>query len=338
MPGATHCAPRDKDVQELAAAPNGTVQHRAYVERRMRTGLKITLYGIFAPSLQATARLATRLAKPRQPPGREGPRGCVRSRASASGSVTRSGSLRSRYNQAHAWQLAGPPASNHAKLNESMIASPWGPLAVSDAHVHFFSHGFFSGLAAQVGGATVESIGQTLGWSMPPQDPEQLAAAWVQELDRHGVERAVLIASAPGDEDSVAAAVAVQPRRFYGYFMVNPLSEDAVARTQGALDRGGLHGVCLFPAMHRYFLHSTPALAILDVVQATRPRTVVFVHCGALTVASAINSGCPRPSTCDTRIRSICMRWRCGIHNFGLCCRTSRRIPSRGADARGPLS
>jgi predicted TIM-barrel fold metal-dependent hydrolase len=190
---------------------------------------------------------------------------------------------------------AGPAPWNRANLNESMIASPWGPITVSDAHVHFFSYGFFSGLAAQIPGATVEGIGRTLGWTMPPQEPEQLAAAWVYELDRHGVERAALIASAPGDEESVAAAVRAHPRRFYGYFMVNPLADDAVARTQGALDRSGMHGVCLFPAMHRYFLHSSPALAILDVVQATRPRTVVFVHCGALSVGVRTKLGLPSP-------------------------------------------
>jgi predicted TIM-barrel fold metal-dependent hydrolase len=176
-----------------------------------------------------------------------------------------------------------------------MLASPWGPLAVSDAHVHFFSHRFFSSLAAQKNGATLESIGEALGWIMPPEDPAELAAAWIRELDRHGVDRAVLIASAPGDEESVEAAVRAYPHRFYGYFMLNPLADDAAARVQSVLSRGIMRGVCLFPAMHRYFLHSSPALAVLDVVEAARPRGVVFVHCGALSVGVRDKLGLPSP-------------------------------------------
>jgi hypothetical protein len=176
-----------------------------------------------------------------------------------------------------------------------MIESPWGPLAVSDAHVHFFSHRFFSSLAAQKPGLTMESMGQTLGWILPGDDAEALSAVWVRELDRYGVSRAALIASTPGDEGSVEAAVAAHPERFYGYFMVNPLAQDAVPRVQGALDRGHLHGLCLFPAMHRYSMHGDNAAAILDVVHATRPHTVVFVHCGALSVGVRDRLGLPSP-------------------------------------------
>src|SRR6478672_10408180 len=129
-----------------------------------------------------------------------------------------------------------------------MVASPWGPLPVSDSHVHFFSHRFFTLLAAQRAGLTLDAMEATLGWHLPPSDPAAFARLWIDELDRHGVDKAALIASLPGDEDSVAAALAAFPSRFYGYFMVNPLAPDVVPRVQGALDRG-LHAVCLFPAM-----------------------------------------------------------------------------------------
>ena len=52
-----------------------------------------------------------------------------------------------------------------------MVASPWGPIRVSDAHVHFFSHRFFTLLAAQKPGLTFESMEASLGWQMPPADP-----------------------------------------------------------------------------------------------------------------------------------------------------------------------
>src|SRR6185295_3728468 len=95
--------------------------------------------------------------------------------------------------------------------------SPWGPLAVSDSHVHFFSHGFFEKLAAQKPDLTLDAIGAQLQWLMPPREPEALASHWVHELDRHGIGHAALIASLPGDEASVTAAVHAHPDRFLAY-------------------------------------------------------------------------------------------------------------------------
>src|SRR5271168_2793028 len=91
------------------------------------------------------------------------------------------------------------------KIADQRIArqSPWGsPLLVADAHVHFFSHRFFELLAAQKPGLTFES----LHWQMPPERAEDLANTWAHELDRQGVARAALIASMPGDEQSVIEA------------------------------------------------------------------------------------------------------------------------------------
>src|SRR5258707_1242607 len=104
--------------------------------------------------------------------------------------------------------------------------TPWGDLPVADSHVHFFSHKFFRAIADQKK-ATLDSIQATLGFDLPAEDPEQLAGTWVEELDRHGVEKTVLIASIPGDQNSVVAAVRRFPKRFYGYAMVNPTSPDA---------------------------------------------------------------------------------------------------------------
>lgn len=159
----------------------------------------------------------------------------------------------------------------------------WGDLAISDSHVHFFSHGFFRLLAQQKPGLSVESMGATLGWEMPEEDPAALARRWVGELDRHGVQRAALIASLPGDEDSVAAAVAAFPKRFHGYFFVNPCLDNAAASTASILRSGHLRVPCLLPAMHQYSLHDPRVTAVLEAAGAT-PNPVVFVHCGVLSV------------------------------------------------------
>jgi predicted TIM-barrel fold metal-dependent hydrolase len=180
------------------------------------------------------------------------------------------------------------------------MQSPWGDIEVCDAHVHFFSHGFFSALAKQVsarsGGdpATVESIAATLGWQAPPREPEALASVWTEELDRKGIQRAALIASVPGDEASVAAAVRSYPDRFYGYFMVDPTAADSVERVRAALQGGNLHCICLFPAMHRYSIQDERVRALLEAAGA-HPDVAVFVHCGVLTVGVRAKLGLSSP-------------------------------------------
>src|SRR6476469_1020768 len=113
------------------------------------------------------------------------------------------------------------------------METPWSELEVADAHVHFFSPNFFLSLASQCQ-KTPDQVESALGWQFP-QQPEELADTWLQELDRHGVARASIIASIPGDEHSVAAAVKRHPRRFHGYFMLNPSAPDAVDRVEHAL-------------------------------------------------------------------------------------------------------
>jgi predicted TIM-barrel fold metal-dependent hydrolase len=172
------------------------------------------------------------------------------------------------------------------------MLTPWGDFAVCDAHVHFFSPAFFARLAAE-SGQTVAETGRTLDWRIPPSC-ENLAASWKRELDDYSVAKAALIASIPGDEDSVAAAVQLHPERFWGFFMANPVAPDGVERVQKALAGGRMQGVCLFPAMHRYPV-ADPRVRPVFEAAAAHPGAIVFVHCGSL-----------RGSTCAIPIRSTC--------------------------------
>ena len=172
------------------------------------------------------------------------------------------------------------------------MITPWGDLRVSDAHVHFFSHKFLELLGAQRQ-STVGELEPLLGWEMPAADPIAFAGTWVNELDRHGVARAALIASLPGDESSVAAAIAAHPSRFFGYFLVNPLAPGALVTVEAAL-AAGLRGLCFFPAMHRYSMHDERAVAILEMA-AANGRALAFVHCGVLSVGVRAKLGLPSP-------------------------------------------
>ncbi|HEY2843312.1 MAG TPA: amidohydrolase family protein [Bryobacteraceae bacterium] len=166
--------------------------------------------------------------------------------------------------------------------------SPWGPLAVADAHVHFFSHHFFSTLIGQTA-MTIEAAGALLGWQLPPAEPEKLAAAWVHELDRHGVSASALIGSIPGDEGSVIAAERAFPERFFAYAMVNPrgLSADFNAQLSA------VRVACLFPAMHGYSVQDECARPVFE--WAKSQRRAVFVHCGVLSVGVRKKLGLASP-------------------------------------------
>lgn len=172
-----------------------------------------------------------------------------------------------------------------------MAQTPWGELRTNDAHLHFFSHNFFSTLAKQRQANNAEALGPLLDWEIPPADPVALANRWAAELNAHHVSRACLIASVPGDEDSVAAAVAAHPDRFFGYFMLDPTQPDAQSRMERACANEYLHCVCLFPAMHRFHMTDPRVTAALEI--AARSHMPVFVHCGALSVGVRKKLGLP---------------------------------------------
>lgn len=178
--------------------------------------------------------------------------------------------------------ITRPTMSAEPHLRES----PWGPIPVYDAHVHFFSRRFFTLLAAQKDQLTAESAIQQLGWQMPPEDPKDLARIWASELDRHHVSGSVLIASIPGDEVSVRTAAEDLPHRFFPFAMVNPrrLMLEALE---------GLSAVCLFPAMHGFSMGEDCVTPVLE--WAKRRGRAVFVHCGVLSVGVRKRLGLPSP-------------------------------------------
>ena len=162
---------------------------------------------------------------------------------------------------------------------------------VNDAHVHFFSPSFFAGL-----GADRHRITQ-LGWEFP-DSVDALGLRWVTELDKHGVQKAALIASLPGDADAVAIACAHHPERFVGFFMLDPTRKDAIDYAKRALDEG-LRTICLFPAMHGYHLHDPRVDDLFALAASRRGGTVdqvaIFAHCGVLSVGIRKKLGLPSP-------------------------------------------
>lgn len=168
-----------------------------------------------------------------------------------------------------------------------------------DAHCHFFSTRFLELLTKDVQDLPAEGRGRAvaarLGWD-DPGTSDALADRWIAELDRHGVARAALIASIPGDEPSVEAAVRRHPSRFVGYVMFNPAAPDARDRLDalsGPLRARIFRCLALFPAMHHYPLDDERVERVFGTAQTH--GAAVFVHCGVLRVGVRAKLGLPSP-------------------------------------------
>lgn len=170
-----------------------------------------------------------------------------------------------------------------------------GDMRVIDAHAHFFSRPFFMQFVEALGDELpsddpYRGLGARLGWELPIADHAALGARWVQEMDRHGLDRMVLIASLPGDEDSVLAAARAHPQRIIGYFMLDPTRPDAGERAGRAL-AGGLRGICLFPAMHHFHVWEERCYPAYEAAEAA--GAVVFTHFGILKIGVRDKLGLP---------------------------------------------
>ena len=181
------------------------------------------------------------------------------------------------------------------------------PHMLNDAHCHFFSSRLFAALSRQRSAPQpVDGTDDTLAGALcrelqwdAPGSAAALADRWVAELDANGVERSALIASIPGDEESVAAAVARHRDRFVGYFMLDPSAGDALPRARRALGELGLRTLCLFPAMSHVPLDDDRTRQVVRVA-ADSPGAAVFVHCGVLSVG--IRKKLKLPSRFDLRL------------------------------------
>ena len=112
-----------------------------------------------------------------------------------------------------------------------------------------------------------------------------------RELNRNRVGRAALIASVPGDEESVAFAVRRFPDRFVGFFVMNPAAPGAIERARTGFRDLGLKCACLFAALHRYALDDDRVAELFEVAGAH--GGAVFAHCGYLSIEARVRLGLP---------------------------------------------
>jgi predicted TIM-barrel fold metal-dependent hydrolase len=177
-----------------------------------------------------------------------------------------------------------------------MISTPWGNIRLIDAHTHFFSHQFFQTFARLArqnlpAEAPLTAVAQRLGVEIPPEDATHLGQRWVGEMDKYGIDRLVMFTSVPGDHDSVAAAMQAFPERITGYIMLDPTQPNAVDLLRQGVQRQGLKGVTLFPAMHHFHAYDERLYPLYQA--AAEVGIPVFMHFGVLKVSIRDKLGLP---------------------------------------------
>jgi uncharacterized protein len=177
-----------------------------------------------------------------------------------------------------------------------MISTPWGDMRLIDAHTHFFSQQFFQTFARLArqnlpAEAPLTAVAQRLGVEIPPEDATHLGRRWVGEMDKYGIDRLVMFTSVPGDHDAVATAAQAFPERITGYIMLDPTQPNAVDVLRQGVQRQGLKGVTLFPAMHHFHAYDERVYPLYQA--AAELDLPVFMHFGVLKVSIRDKLGLP---------------------------------------------
>ena len=207
---------------------------------------------------------------------------------------------------------------------------------IFDAHAHLFSRQFYALLWKQKHGnlpgpADLAGMLAGLGLELPPEDPAEHAARWINEMDAHGISRLLLFTSLPGEQAAVAAAVSAFPQRLSGFTLVDPRAPGALENARRDTSELRLRGIELFPAMHR-FDPSDEACVYPFYALAQELDVPVFCHMGILRVKLREKLGLPsrfdmrfsnpvllhRAAADHPKVRFILPHFGCGYLNEAL--------------------
>jgi hypothetical protein len=170
-------------------------------------------------------------------------------------------------------------------------------MSIFDCHLHFFSRDFFAAMvrpknpAAEVD-AVLHELSERKKIEIPPNNVQAHLQRWLAELDRYGVEHAIMFASLPEEAMAVAEAIKHSDGRLVGFCMMDPAQEGAVHRVHKLASDCGYRGIMLFPALHHYHLFEASLLPFFEAV--AQCRTNVLTHFAILQVKLRDALGLPR--------------------------------------------
>ncbi len=155
-----------------------------------------------------------------------------------------------------------------------------GLFKIFDSHLHFYSNNYFKLLIRQklnrVDINTELRMMATKGhFEVPGEDPLLLAKRWIDMLNKWKLERALLIASIPGDEDSVAKSIEAYPDRFSGLFVIDPNSNLLLANATKRLKEDHFKGIVLYPSLYQIGVQDEWLYPLYNLLQDHRALMMV---------------------------------------------------------------
>jgi predicted TIM-barrel fold metal-dependent hydrolase len=171
-----------------------------------------------------------------------------------------------------------------------------GLFKIFDAHVHFYSNSYFKLLIRQKLrradiSTELKNTAAKGHIEIPGEDPAQLAKRWVEIIDKWKIERLVLIASIPGDEDALVKAVQTQPDRFTGFFTVDPNSNLLMENAEKRLLKDKLRGIMLYPSLYHISVSDEWLHPLFTLAQEA--RAIVVTQFGKLVIRPREYAGLP---------------------------------------------
>lgn len=171
-----------------------------------------------------------------------------------------------------------------------------GLFKIFDSHVHFYSNSYFKLLVRQKLrradiSTELKNIAAKGHLEIPGEDPAGLAKRWIEYIDKWKIERLVLIASIPGDEDSVVKAFTAYPERFTGLFTVDPNSNLLMENAEKRLLQDKFRGIVLYPSLYHISVSDEWLHPLFTLVQES--RAIVVTQFGKLLIRPREYAGLP---------------------------------------------
>lgn len=157
------------------------------------------------------------------------------------------------------------------------------PSKIYDAHLHTFSYQGIERRAKAQGFNSVEELMTTwqnrakLNWELPPKDMQAFVGKWAQELDKYGVEKALIMPDW-NDHGFLEIASKEYPDRFIPFMMLNPKEENAMDLLEEGISKHDIRGFKLYPPLHYYHAYEEFLLPFYE--KAEEHQLMITYHMG----------------------------------------------------------
>jgi uncharacterized protein len=148
----------------------------------------------------------------------------------------------------------------------------FNPEQIWDAHVHAFTYKGLEKRAKAQGHESVEAMLEVfksrtkLDWVIPPKKVEDHVKLWIDELEKHQVNKA-LIMSDWNDDAFLKTSIQDYPDRIIPYLMLNPKDENSLKVLEDAISKYAIKGFKLYPPLHYYHAYEDFLIPFYEIAQ-----------------------------------------------------------------------